>query len=66
MQKRARPTEDLNFLNDVGVIPQSFVAGLTVECEVDAEDFVDKLSNGIEDEPARSVSSRPWARTKPT
>ena len=36
-----------------GVLPQSFVAGLAVECEVDAEDFVDKFSKGIEDEPAR-------------
>ena len=50
--KRARPTEDFNFMSG-GVLPQPFVAGLAVECEVDAEDFVDKLSKGIEDEPAR-------------
>ena len=37
---------------DGGVL-QFFGAGLNVECEVDAEDFMDKFSKGIEDEPER-------------
>ena len=46
------PSEDFGFLID-GDVPQSFVAGLNVECEVDADDFMDKVK-GITDECART------------
>ena len=50
--RRTKPDEVLNFTNE-GVPTQSFVDGLTAECEINAEDFFDKFNKGIEDEPAR-------------